>query len=79
LRKRARKVIIDPYTFFQILRTGTMWKVERGVPDGAEYLGLMKEPGTENLILFLEHPSFDEIEVEKEIAPKLTMLFKKVN
>jgi len=77
-RARVKRVVISPDAFFHIMGSGTAWSVESGIPQGARLRGLTLDPTTQNLNLFVEHEEFEEVDVSREIAPQLEMLFKKL-
>lgn len=78
LKKRIKIVKITPEVLPHILRTGTAWQIANGIPDGAIVKGFTLDPNTQCLNLFLEHESFDEVNVESDIAPTLEILFRKI-
>lgn len=51
------------------MQTGTTWRVDQGIPKGAEMRGFNIDPQTQNLILFISHDSFDEVDVTNNISP----------
>ena len=61
-----------------IMKQGTAWRVDAGVPDKAEMRGFTIDPQTQNLVLFVEHESFDAIDVQGQVAPLLTLEIRKV-
>lgn len=79
MRARIKRVTMSPEALFRVLETGTAWKVEQGIPKDAKLCGLTTDPDTDNLYFFVEHDSFDEITIEKDIAPQLKLLFKKLS
>ena len=61
-----------------IMKTDTAWRVTAGVPDKSEMRGFTIDPQTQNLILFVEHESFEPIDVQNEVASLLTLEIRKV-
>lgn len=51
----------------------------RGTPRTARLRGFTIDPMTQNLNLFVEDESFEEIEVETQVAPILETLFRKIS
>ena len=77
LRARIKRVVISPEAFFHILETDTSWQVTQGIPRGSTLRGLTMDPLTMNWNLFVEHPEFPEVDLEREVSPQLKLLFKK--
>ena len=77
-RARIKRLVISPSVFFHVLQENTTWKVERGIPTGAKLRGMTLDPNTQNLNLFIEDQSFEEISLDSEIAMKLDILLKKI-
>jgi hypothetical protein len=77
MRARVKRVVINPQVLFHIMQDQTAWKVSKGIPDGAKMRGFTLDPYTQCLHLFVEHHSFDEIDLNS-VAPQLETLFKKV-
>jgi len=78
MRSKIKRVIINPLAFLNIMETNTAWRVTSGIPKDARLCGFTTDPQTQNLILFIEHPSFDEIDVQNEVASLLTLEVRKV-
>lgn len=78
MKARLKRAIISPQSFFQILGTDSSWQVVEGIPEGARFVGFAIDPETQNIAMFVEHKSFPEIEVEKEVAPIMKMLFRAI-
>jgi|GEM_PF-4588629 len=77
MRARLRRVQINPQAFFNIMCNDTAWRVSKGIPKGASLRGFTIDPYTQNLNLFVEHESFDEIDAET-VAPLLSTEFRKI-
>jgi hypothetical protein len=70
-------MMISPEALFQIMETGSAWRVTKGIPKDAKMRGFTLDPYTQTLHLFVEHESFEEVEVG-DVAPKIESLFKKL-
>lgn len=69
---------MSPDALFSVLETGTAWQVEQGIPKDAKLCGVTIDPDNDDLYFFIEHESFDEMDIEKEVAPQLKLLFKRL-
>jgi hypothetical protein len=76
--KRIKRVLISPEILTHVLATGTAWRVEEGIPLGATMKGFTLDPATQCLNLFVEHEEFEMVDMEREVAEPLTVLFKKI-
>lgn len=77
MKKRLKRLLINPETFFRIMREETAWRVEKGIPKDAELKGVTLDPYTQTLNLFIEHSSFEEIDVHS-VAPILETTFIRI-
>lgn len=77
MKARIKRVQINPQAFFHIMSCGTAWRVSQGIPKGASLRGFTIDPYTQNFNLFVEHSSFDEVDVDT-VAPLLTTEFRKI-
>lgn len=77
MRARIKRVQINPQAFFHIMSSDTAWRVSKGIPKGASLCGFTIDPYTQNLNLFVEHESFEEIDVDT-VAPLLATEFRKI-
>jgi hypothetical protein len=59
------------------MQTDTAWRVHKGIPKGARLRGFTVDPYTQELNLFVEHESFEPIEVST-VAPILETEFRKI-
>lgn len=78
MRARIKRLMINPEMLLHVMETGTGWRVSKGVPASAKFRGITIDPINQLIHIFVEHPSFEEIEVEKEISGQLETLFKKI-
>lgn len=77
MKARIKRVQIHPDAFFHIMRENTAWRVSKGIPMGARLRGFTIDPYTQALNLFVEHDSFEEVEVA-EVCPVLLTEFRKI-
>lgn len=77
MKARIKRVLINPEAFFHIMQDDTAWRVSKGIPKGARLRGFTLDPYTQCLHLFVEHDSFDEVDVHS-VAPQLETMFKKI-
>lgn len=77
MKARIKRLMINPEVLFHIMETGTGWRVTKGIPAEAKMRGFTLDPYTQTLHLFVEHESFEEVEMG-EVAPQLETLFKKI-
>jgi hypothetical protein len=77
MKVRAKRIQINPEAFFHIMANDTAWRVSKGIPKGARLRGFTLDPYTQNLNLFLEHDSFDEVDVGT-VFPLLETEFRKI-
>lgn len=76
---KIMRITINPEVLFHAFGINSAWMVEKGIPEGATLRGFNLDANTQNLIMFIEHPSFEEVQLESELAPQLEMLFRKIN
>lgn len=77
MKARVKRVVINPQVLFHIMQEDTAWKVVKGIPAGAKMRGFTLDPYTQCLHLFVEHNSFDEVDLNT-VAPQLETQFKKI-
>jgi len=75
---RIKRIAISPEILFHMFTSGTAWKVVDGIPLGSRFTGITQDAYTQTLQLFVEHESFENIDLELEVAPSLETLFKKL-
>jgi hypothetical protein len=63
MKARIRRVQISAEAFPMIFRQGSAWRVYEGIPDGAIFKGWCIDPHNNVLSLFIEHPSFESVDV----------------
>lgn len=78
MKSRLRRILINPLAFFEIMQQDTVWRVVNGIPAKADLRGFTIDPHTMNLVLFVTHESFDEVDVTNDVAPLLTLAIRKV-
>lgn len=78
MKAKVKRVKISPEAFFHIMRTDTAWRVHKGIPSGARLRGFTIDPYTQELNLFVEHDSFEAVDVHAEVAPILETEFRKI-
>lgn len=78
MKARIRRMMVNPEMLFHIMETSTAWRVSKGIPAGARFRGVTLDPHTQTIHLFVEHDSFDEVDIEREVSPQLETLFKKI-
>lgn len=77
MKARVKRVMISPEAFLHIMREGTAWKVVKGIPKESRLRGFTVDPYTQVLHLFVEHSSFDEVDVYS-VSPQLETMFEKI-
>ena len=77
MKAKVKRVKVSPDAFFHIMGTDTAWRVHKGIPKGARLRGFTLDPYTQELNLFVEHESFEEIDVSS-VAPLLETEFRKI-
>ncbi|NJO48152.1 MAG: hypothetical protein HC840_00390 [Leptolyngbyaceae cyanobacterium RM2_2_4] len=77
MKAKVKRVKVHPEAFFRIMQTDTAWRVSKGIPKGARLRGFTVDPYTQELNLFVEHESFDAIDVST-VAPILETEFRKI-
>jgi len=77
MKAKVKRVKVSPDAFFHIMATDTAWRVHKGIPAGSRLRGFTIDPYTQELNLFVEHESFDEIDVSS-VAPLLETEFRKI-
>jgi len=78
MRARIKRMMINPDMLFHIMETGTAWRVSKGIPTGAKMRGVTLDPHTQIIHLFVEHESFEEVQLDQDVAPQLETIFKKI-
>jgi hypothetical protein len=78
MKVKIQRVVINPEAFFYIMCSDTAWRVSKGIPKGAKLRGFTLDPMTQNLHLFVEHESFPEVEITRDIAPLLATEFRRI-
>jgi len=59
--KRIRKYRIDPQILPGLFKTGVFNEIINGIPEGAQFRGYAIDHVTNNLVIFVEHESFEMI------------------
>lgn len=77
MKARIKRLIINPLAFLHIMKDDTAWRVTKGVPKDTKICGFVIDPHTNNLVLFIEHESFPEVDVNT-VAPLLETEFRKI-
>lgn len=77
MKAKVKRVKISPEAFFHIMRSDTAWRVHKGIPAGARLRGFTVDPYTQELNLFIEHDSFEAVEVSV-VFPILETEFRKI-
>jgi hypothetical protein len=78
MKKRIKRLIINPVAFISIMKNGTTWRVFEGIPSKAELVGATLDSQTQNFILFIQDESFELVNVQEEVAPLLVLEVRKV-
>jgi hypothetical protein len=78
MKARIQRMMVNPNMLFHIMETDTAWRVSKGIPHGAVMRGVTLDPHTQMIHLFVEHESFEEVQIDKEVAPHIETLFKKI-
>ncbi len=78
MKARIKRVVINPLAFVSIVQDDSAWRVTAGIPKGANLHGATLDPLTMNFVLFIEHESFDEVDVENDVAPLFTIEIRRV-
>lgn len=77
MKAKIKRVKVHPEAFFHIMATDTAWRVHKGIPKGAKLRGFTVDPYTQELNLFVEHESFEAVDVST-VAPILETEFRKI-
>lgn len=77
MKAKIKRVKVHPEAFFHIMATNTAWRVHKGIPNGAKLRGFTVDPYTQELNLFVEHESFDAVDVST-VCPILETEFRKI-
>lgn len=77
MKARLKRLQINPEAFIHIMSEETAWRVSKGLPKGCRLRGAVMDPYAQNLIILLEHESFDEVEVT-EVAPLIETEFRRI-
>lgn len=77
MKAKIKRVKIHPEAFFGIMATDTAWRVHKGIPKGAKLRGFTVDPYTQELNLFVEHDSFEAVDVGT-VCPLLETEFRKI-
>lgn len=77
MKAKIKRLKISPDAFFHIMATDTAWRVHKGIPSGARLRGFTLDPYTQELNLFIEHESFEAVDVTT-VAPLLESEFRKI-
>lgn len=77
MKARIKRVVISPEMVLHIMQENTAWRVSKGIPKGAKMRGFTLDPYTQALHLFVEHQSFEEVDMGA-VAPQLDTMFKKI-
>lgn len=75
MKSKIMRIVISPQALFDIVQNKTSWKVSVGLPITALLRGFTLDPNTQCLNLFIEDPSFEEIDVTTQVAPVFEMKF----
>jgi hypothetical protein len=77
MKARLKRVSINPEAFLHIMKNDTAWRVSKGIPKDSRMRGFTLDPYTQALFLFIEHDSFDEIDLGT-VAPLLETEFRRI-
>jgi hypothetical protein len=78
MKLKVKRMIISPLALINFMTKDTCWRVVKGLPKSVKLAGFTLDPATQNLVLFVQDDSFDEVDVHEEIAPLFVTEFRKV-
>jgi hypothetical protein len=78
MKARVKRLEISPEAFLYIMCSETAWRVSKGLPKGSKMRGFTMDPYTQKMILFVEHESFPEVDINKSVAPIIETEFKRI-
>lgn len=78
MKMKIKRVAINAEMLINMFEGGTAWRVTSGIPKNARFCGVTIDPFNQTIHLFLEHDSFDLVDVSKNVAPQLDIFFKKI-
>ena len=77
MQARIKRIKISPEALVNVMVNDTAWRVKKGVPSGAKVRGFTLDPYTSELNIFIEHYTFDYVNLS-EVAPLLETEFHKI-
>ena len=77
MKARIKRIQVNPEAFLKIMQLDTAWRVSKGVPKDAKIRGAVIDPYTMALNIFLEHDSFDLVDLSS-VAPLLETEFRRI-
>jgi hypothetical protein len=77
MKAKVKRIAINPEALFHIMRNDTAWRVAQGIPKDSRMRGFTLDPYTQILFLFIEHDSFEEIDLGS-VAPLLETEFRRI-
>lgn len=77
MKAKIKRLMISPQAMVNIMQQDTAWRVHVGLPKGCKMRGFTLDPYTQQMILFVEHESFEEIDL-KTVAPLFETEFRRI-
>lgn len=74
-KHRAMRLPVSAPVLAGLLVSGSSWKVIEGIPETARVCGYTFDNFSSVIHLFLEHESFEEVDVNSDIVPILSTKF----
>ncbi|MGZ6477678.1 MAG: hypothetical protein ACXWQE_00170 [Bdellovibrionales bacterium] len=72
--RRIKRVILGSDFMPMVFKTGLIFEVGAGIPEGAQFRGFVIDQSNNSIVMFLEHPSFDLVPYSDRV-PELLMSF----
>lgn len=77
MKYKIKRIPISPDVLISVMRNNSSWRVSKGIPKTARFRGVPLDVYTQNIQLFVEDDSFEEIDID-EIIPILYTEFYKI-
>lgn len=74
--RRVKRLRIGPSFFPMAFQSGLVFEIQDGVPPGAQFRGYAHDPERNELVIFIEHESFEWIPFANQ-APEMILTVTK--
>lgn len=77
MKIKVKRIRMHPESIAKILETDSIWKITKGIPVGSIVKGMTLDPYSQELNLFIEHESFEPVDIST-VCPCLDTELRKM-